>query len=159
LNLFYTGKDNIPITAIDSSGFTRGYSGHYYSARTGKIRKHFRKTSIAVDTGNQVITGFIAPKSRVHDTRHTGKLLPQCHKIRKSCCYVMDRGYDSEAIHRQIREDLHTDSIIPLRSWNAGYVGGTIDGEMAVHSDDVRYPGRQLLENTFPILKRKFSGI
>ena len=36
----------------------------------------------------------------------------------------MDKGYDSESIHRQIREDLHSDSIIPLRSWNADYVGG-----------------------------------
>lgn len=31
----------------------------------------------------------------------------------------MDRGYDSEAIHRQIREDLHAHP--PLRSWNADY--------------------------------------
>jgi len=70
----------------------------------------------------------------------------------------MDRGYDSEAIHRHIREDLHADSIIPIRSWNNEVVGGTYRQEMAFQFDDVRYRRRQLVENKFSVLKRKFSG-
>lgn len=158
VKMFYSTEDSIPITAIDSSGFTSGYCSHYFSERTGKIRKHFLKTSIAVDTDLQVITGFVASNSRVHDTRHAEKLLHQCHKIRKSDCYVMDRGYDSESIHRLIREDLHANSVIAIRSWNNDSIGGKYRQEMAQQFNNVVYPRRQLVENKFSVLKRRFSG-
>jgi ribonucleotide reductase beta subunit family protein with ferritin-like domain len=75
VDLFYSSDETIPITAIDSSGFISGYCSHYFSERTGKLRKQFLKTSISIDTGQQAIIGFVTSNSRVHDTRHAVKLL------------------------------------------------------------------------------------
>ena len=55
--------------------------------------------------------------------------------LRKADCYVLDRGYDSEQIHLQIRTDLHAKSIIPIRDWNADYVKGEFIKEMADNFD------------------------
>jgi hypothetical protein len=70
----------------------------------------------------------------------------------------MDRGYDSDDIHRLIRQDLNADSIIPLRLWKNEIVGGTYRKEMVLRSDDPKYRRRQLVETTFSVLKRKFGG-
>ena len=70
----------------------------------------------------------------------------------------MDKGYDSEEIHRHIREDLQAESIIPIRSWHNEAVGGKYRQEMARQFDNEKYGRRQLVENRFSVLKRKFSG-
>jgi len=49
----------------------------------------------------------------------------------------MDKGYDSESIHRLIREELNADSIIPVRSWKNERVGGIFRREMDEHFDEV----------------------
>jgi hypothetical protein len=70
----------------------------------------------------------------------------------------MDRAYDSEDIHRHIREELNADSIIPIRSWNNKIIGGIYRQEIAHCFDDGRYRKRQRVENIFSVLKRKFSS-
>jgi hypothetical protein len=71
----------------------------------------------------------------------------------------MDRGYDSEKIHRLIRDTLNADSVIPTRSWpNTANIWGKYRKEMTENFDFIRYRKRVLVETKFSVLKRRFGA-
>jgi hypothetical protein len=60
----------------------------------------------------------------VHDIPHAEKLLVQGHRTRKSDTYVLDKGYDSEDIHKLIRDDLNSYSLIPVKTRQRKRISG-----------------------------------
>jgi hypothetical protein len=115
------------------------------------------KNSISVDTNRQIVTGFKISQQPVHDIPHAEKLLVQCHRMRKSDTYVLDKGYDSEDIHRLIRDDLNAYSLIPVRTRKRKRIFGTYQRELARSFDHAYYHQRNKVETVFSVLKRKFG--
>jgi hypothetical protein len=157
-SLFYRSPGRISTIAIDSTGFPTSYFSYYYSVRAQKERKGFLKISIAVDTQKQTILALKITKNRQHDTQHVRSLLRRASRLKMANFYVLDKGYDSETIHRQIRDEIHAISYIPIRNWNASYVSGVFRQEMAKAFDKTIYGRRNLVETVFSVVKRKFGG-
>jgi len=63
-------------------------------------------------------------------------LLRQCQRIRRTECHVGDNGYDAEPLHRQIREEVGADSVIPVRTWQGRIQSGVYREEMHSNFDE-----------------------
>jgi len=111
------------------------------------------KLSISVSTANQCI---IAAKTRVgprNDNIDFPRLAKQSASIAKLTYIVADKGYDSEANHRLVRQ-LGSKPMIPLRIHKGCRTNGSFRRKMLRHFDENIYHQRSLVETVNSVMKR-----
>jgi len=69
----------------------------------------------------------------------------------------MDKGDDSEEIHRLIRDTLNSCSLIPVRDRKRKRIFGYYRRRLSLSFDQEEYHQRNKVETVFSVMKRKFG--
>ncbi len=102
------------LVGIDASGFRSSNASSYYTDRTG-IRKKYIKLSMGAELREQIACSLKIRRAPKHDTVDFKPIMERASNIMPLSIVVADKGYDSEANHEFVREELDAVSIIPAR--------------------------------------------
>ena len=162
-------------TAIDSTGFSMTNASRYYTfvidrrKKTGKrgrprrhraIRRHLKATFV-VETNSQMVIAAAIRRGPDNDNKDFIPLYKKMSRLDKRMLdrAIADKGYDSEANHAYIRDELGADTIIPARkNRSSDYrTRGKYRREMRVGYSKELYHQRNMAETVNSVIKRKMG--
>ena len=129
--------DDPCVIALDCTGFSNFLRSAHFVKRCEELGIHkeprsFTKGSFAVDIKTHIIMSARFSADKRHDIRFVDEHVSDL-KGMDIGCMLMDKGYDSETVHRKLRQSLGCDTIIPCREsrGNRGFsVHGMIRNQM-----------------------------
>jgi transposase len=157
----------IPLAAIDATGFLSGHiSPYYYSIRERASKNlswnHFKrwpKMAIIIDVDTHLIIACYPMRGPGRDTKHFKETLAQLPPDFSIKHIVADAGYDSEATHVYAREELGIITTIPPtaspKSKNLPHK--PYRRLMAEAFDSKSYKQRWQVETAFSMMKRNLG--
>jgi len=178
--LWFTAKmmcnDGLMV-AVDATGFTCSNASRHYVRRLRELKgmtyseapvRGYEKMTIAVDTSTLSILAADSCPSNVSDFRC---IEPVADDMREAGydvrCVIADKGYDSEQVHRYLREHLNCETLIPVRRMSEPAVSGSkrrrtsgfYRGLMKFFFDPVTYKRRLIVESVNSMIKRKMGDV
>jgi len=160
-------KKQIPLAAIDATGFLSGHiSPYYYSIREKAAKNlswsHFKrwpKIAIIVDVVSHLIIACFPTRGPGRDTKHFKETLAQLPPEFSIKHLVADAGYDSEATHAYAREELGIITTIPpTASPKPKHLPHKPYRRLMAESFDRQsYKKRWQVETTFSMMKRNLG--
>ena len=143
---------------IDATGFETRHATPYYTYRCN-LRHAFTKCSVGSDMKSQLVCAVVIQHHPIsHDIKHFPKLFSQMLGIIPMNIMVLDKGYDSEPIHKMIRDE-NIVSMIPVRGNNLiSDTHGKYRKLMRREFDETLYHERNKTETIFSVVKRRFDS-
>jgi transposase len=140
--------------AIDGTGISRTSASRYYYYRIDRIdpiNKHVQLI-IAVDVESRNIVGVSIRAKPVGEAKQVPAIYHQF--VGKPQGIVMDKGFDSEVLHRFLRQQCHVDTLVPVRK---NFSKGFYRKEMVKRVPCKQYHQRSIVESVISSIKRKFG--
>ena len=144
--------------AVDATGFELESKSYYYRNITQnrfdyrRKTKKFMKLNVAVDTNTQSIMSYKMHKSRKHDSQSFQALLKDLDVE-----YVLaDKGYSSKKNRHFVTNTLKAIPVIPKKVNEGDYY---IKRGKILEFDKKKYPKRNIVENVFFCIKRKYGSV
>jgi hypothetical protein len=151
-----------PTVAVDSTGFARAPTSPYYQLRAGKRyrARTWLKWSVAVCTDPLVLCGQVADRGPRGDHVEFRPLVAQALVRWPFTRLLADGGYDSEANHRWLREELGIESIIPPVTGrpSQGVTTRPYRRQLQLAFPRKAYGQRWKVETFMSVVKRRFGG-
>lgn len=99
--------------AIDSTGIDSSCASRYYRGRTGRHEAKYIKVSVAVVCGSLLPCALVVDWGPSPDTKQAPAVVDKMMACVKPSRALLDKGYDSEALHTLLREGHGVESVIP----------------------------------------------
>jgi Transposase DDE domain len=148
--------------AVDSTGFARAPASPYYQQRAGHRHRArtWLKWSVAVWTDPLVLCGQVTDRGPRGDHVEFRPLGAQTLARLRFTRLLADGGYDSEANHRWLREDLGLESIIPPVTGrpSRGVTTRPYRRQLQLAFPRQAYGQRWKVETFISVVKRRFGG-
>lgn len=163
-------KRYVDLAAIDGTGFESRHVSQYFLRRTGRLHggittshcKAYPKMGLICNCSSHIILAVFTGRGPGSDMR---QMIPTLHNLVPSVkikTLLADAGYDSEANHKYVREELKITTVIPPTSGNRGKNGPSGHYRKMMHqlfSDKPKqYTKRWQVESTVSMIKRNLGA-
>ena len=153
------------VIGIDSTGYRLEHASKYYQMRLtyrGKerdMRRKHLKSTISADMDTLLVVSIKHRRGPASDHKDFPTVVKRTHQAVHASVYVADKGYDSEANHKLVRDELGAYSIIPPRNQDVPVhrTTGQYRKEMKRGYDKNTYNQRAKTETIFSVIKRKMG--